>query len=121
MARLIDYDEFKWQLTHWRDNKGWSHQIDKMVFNLMELDEAMEKTPTVDIDVITESHEKIGYDKGFRDGYAQAMSEVKHGHWVMSDSDYEWECSSCGYGYTDYRTTYCYDCGAKMDEVTDDG
>lgn len=41
---------------------------------------------------------------------------VKHGRWIKSKkSDYNWECSNCGYGLTDYRTTYCYDCGAKMD------
>lgn len=45
------------------------------------------------------------------------VDPVKHGHWVKSNSDYEWECSSCGYGYTDYKITYCYDCGAKMNEV----
>jgi len=45
-------------------------------------------------------------------------SEPKHGRWIKSKkSDYHWECSNCGYGLTDYRTTYCYDCGARMDEV----
>ena len=29
--------------------------------------------PTVDIDAITDSHEKIGYEKGYRDGYAEAL------------------------------------------------
>lgn len=29
-----------------------------------------------DLDKITEEHEKIGYGKGFRDGYAQAMEEA---------------------------------------------
>lgn len=46
--RMIDYDEFKWQLTHWYDSEGWAHQENKMVYNLMELDEAAEKTSTVD-------------------------------------------------------------------------
>ena len=46
------------------------------------------------------------------------VDPVKHGHWIKSEkSDYEWECSACGYGLSDYRTTYCYDCGTKMDEV----
>ena len=48
--KLIDYDEFKWQLTHWYDNEGWAHQENRMVFNLMELDEAMEKTPTIELE-----------------------------------------------------------------------
>lgn len=30
----------------------------------------------IDLDKITEAHEKIGYGKGFRDGYAQAMEEA---------------------------------------------
>ena len=37
---------------------------------------AIEALPTVDIDAITESHEKIGYDKGFREGYAQATVDA---------------------------------------------
>lgn len=42
---------------------------------------------------------------------------IKHGRWIKSKkSDYNWECSNCGYGLSDYRTTYCYDCGARMDE-----
>ena len=46
---------------------------------------------------------------------------VKHGRWIKSKkSDYNWECSNCGYGLTDYRTTYCYDCGARMDENGED-
>ena len=45
-------------------------------------------------------------------------AEPKHGRWIKSKkSDYNWECSNCGYGLSDYRTTYCYDCGARMDEV----
>ncbi|MBQ2175623.1 MAG: hypothetical protein II453_11400 [Alphaproteobacteria bacterium] len=41
---------------------------------------------------------------------------VRHGKWIKSEkSDFEWECSECGYGLTDYKLTYCYDCGAKMD------
>ena len=59
------------------------------------LEEAIERVPTVD--------------------------PVKHGHWIKSEkSDHEWECSACGYGLSDYRTTYCYDCGAKMDEVNNE-
>lgn len=79
--------------------------------------------PTVDIDAITESHERIGYDKGFRDGYAQATSEVRHGHWIdckgSDGKDYR-KCSECL--HTQNITgllNYCPICGAKMDEVED--
>jgi len=54
--------------------------------------------PTVDIDAITESHERIGYDRGFSDGYAQATSEVRPGHWESSQGLAEVgevQCSNC--------------------------
>ena len=85
--------------------------------------------PTVDIDAITESHEKIGYDKGFRDGYAQATSEVRHGHWINHFDDLfpmesTVECSICGekeWMMTIINHNYCPNCGAKMDEEGEDG
>ena len=49
------------------------------------------------------------------------IDPVKHGEWVAFDPlnmerPYNWVCSSCGYGCVDYRTTYCHDCGAKMED-----
>lgn len=90
--------------------------------------------PTVDIDAITESHEEIGYDKGFRDGYAQAIEEeVRHGHWIRSSDGYWDECSKChasidiSMGSDLYNADgdevehdWCPHCGAKMDEVEDE-
>ena len=74
--------------------------------------------PTVDIDAITESHEKIGYDKGFRDGYAQATVDAeRHGHWC-STWDTTVKCSECGW-FAGGKYNYCPHCGAKMDEVED--
>lgn len=49
---------------------------------------------------------------------------IRHGKWIESEkSDFNWECSECGYGLTDNKLTYCYDCGAKMDldEVNNEG
>lgn len=98
MGRLVDYDELKWQLTHWYDNEGWAHQENKMVFNLMELDEAMEKTPTID--------------------------PVKHGHWINDKGLYK--CSVCNELWCHWWANtvpiermnkmmrYCPLCGAKM-------
>lgn len=43
---------------------------------------------------------------------------VKHGHWIV-DEDGNIKCSECGHhGVGD---NYCERCGAKMDEVTDNG
>lgn len=86
---------------------------------------AVENAPTVDMDAITESHEKIGYDKGFRDGYAQVISEVRHGRWErVAEQPYFRKhyhtlcCSEChSEGYAKWK--YCPNCGAKMDEVED--
>ena len=46
---------------------------------------------------------------------------VRHGHWVRTDKTdkFTWECSECGYGLTDCKLSYCYDCGCKMEEVTE--
>ena len=46
---------------------------------------------------------------------------VRHGHWVHTDKTdhFSLECSVCGFGFTDTKLTYCYDCGALMDEVTE--
>lgn len=50
-----------------------------------------------------------------------SIDVVKHGRWVRTTkADYAWECSVCGYGLCDNRTTYCYDCGARMDGDTDE-
>ena len=47
---------------------------------------------------------------------APTIDAVKHGRWIRTTkADYAWECSACGYGLCDNRTTYCYDCGARMD------
>lgn len=39
------------------------------------------------------------------------------GKWIRCETaDYNWCCSVCGCGFTDFRHNYCYDCGAKMEE-----
>ena len=50
--------------------------------------------------------------------------EVKHGHWIKIGSQYSirnMKCSICGeevFGDVDTEK-YCFNCGAKMDEVTE--
>lgn len=37
--------------------------------------------------------------------------------WIKcKTANYNWCCSKCGYGYTDHKLSYCYDCGAKMSD-----
>lgn len=44
--------------------------------------------------------------------------EVRHGEWVEGDygETIKLACSSCGAPF-EYRTTFCPDCGAKMEEL----
>ena len=129
--KLIDADALWEQITQHRP------------FDALAL---IEDAPTVDIDAITESHEEIGYDKGFRDGYAQATVDTvptefhdkcmqieiekrfelelkeKHGHWISDNAQIADRCSACGLSinWSLYKTPYCPFCGAKMDEVDDE-
>ena len=72
MGRLIDADRLKAHYCWWAGgSKEMSIDEAKKTF-----DTIIDVQPTVDIDAITESHEKIGYDKGYRDGYAQATVDA---------------------------------------------
>ena len=49
--------------------------------------------------------------------YPYLESQKIKGKWVRCETaNYNWCCSVCGCGFTDYRLNYCYDCGAKMEE-----
>ena len=93
---------------------GWNDAINAVV----------ECTPTADVESLIIRHEDIGYERGYRDGYAEATDDaelVKHGYWVKND-DGDYHCSLCqaivelDEKYQHYWR-YCYHCGAKMDEV----
>lgn len=46
---------------------------------------------------------------------AYLSNKLPTAHWLECDkADFKYCCSRCGYGYTDNKTSYCYDCGAKM-------
>lgn len=110
MSRLIDADKVAEAIA-------WLDEYDFVIWH--DVQECIDKVPTVDIDAITASHEQIGFDKGFRDGYAQATSEVRLGRWINCSeifSDGDFECSVCQKRVWD-NTDYCPNCGAKMDEV----
>ena len=118
--RLIDADRLKAHYCWWSGgSKEMTIDEAKKTF-----DTIVDVQPTVDIDAITESHEKIGYDKGFRDGYAQATVDaepVRHGHWInhyddLFPEDSTIECSLCHEHYYELVTyeNYCPNCGAKM-------
>lgn len=68
--RPIDADEMLKRAETW-NTEDW---MDKALYNFMRA--RIIEQPTVDIDAITESHERTGYDRGFRDGYAEALKET---------------------------------------------
>ena len=118
--RPIDADEMLKRAETW-NTEDW---MDKALYNFMRA--RIIEQPTVDIDAITESHERIGYDRGFRDGYAEALKETDNvpdknvGEWIDVNGDGSlWRCSVCGETQCCYDN-YCGNCGAKMDEVKDE-
>ena len=82
----------------------------------------IDEIPTVDVDSLNAKHEDIGYEKGYRDGYAEALDvadntePIRHGHWE-NPMALAGTCSMCGYTILgiidDFK--YCPVCGAKMD------
>ena len=92
--------------------------------------------PTSDVDSLNAKHEDIGYEKGYRDGYAEALEETDNvpdknvGEWIgVSQTKFEklffrsrvFKCSVCG-NYLDFdgvnagrgSANFCPNCGAKM-------
>lgn len=123
--RLVDVDEIK--LPH-----GFFEKVD----NVPKFYEWLGTLPTVDVDSLNAKHEDIGYEKGYRDGYAEALNvtdnaePVRHGHWLFyeePDGYYHSECSECGQWcdedvFLKGKWHYCPNCGAKMDgERREDG
>lgn len=60
-----------------------------------------------------------GYRGMIKDTIAKqpTVDPVKHGHWIV-DEDGNIKCSECG--HRSVGDNYCENCGAKMDEVTNE-
>lgn len=51
---------------------------------------------------------------------AMNAEPVRHGHWIYTPTEpLGYICSECGKSSCSFN--YCSNCGAKMDEVTEDG
>ena len=94
--------------------------------------QALAYAPTVDVESLIAKHEDIGYEKGYRDGYAEALEVTdnaeRHGYWCfeeLPDGYYHWECSECKKWFKEDSMSlaeewkYCPNCGVKMDESKD--
>lgn len=86
MPKLIDADKLK-------EHYAWWDNDDKKIF-----DTIIDLQPTVDAE------------------------PVRHGHWTEERNPmmyqlnpYVWVCDQCGTAFY-YKTPYCGECGAKMDE-----
>lgn len=85
------WNELKETIIELRDNNGTCTQQEVCQFlaNYMNVLEAqMEQIKGKSLDGITEAHEEIGYEKGYRDGYAQAIEDsievIRLNTWVGS-------------------------------------
>ena len=116
MPRLIDAEPLRAKLT-WLNEYDYLHVLNDI-----------KSMPRVNIDSLIAEHEDIGYEKGRRDGYAEAVTDIeRHGHWINHFDDLfpeesTQECSVCHAEQmgTMLNDNYCPNCGARMDEVKED-
>ncbi len=122
--RLIDADKLRKDVLDLPNcPDGYSDTYDKALIIAL-----VEDQPIIDVESLNAKHEDIGYEKGFRDGYAEALEVTddaeKYGHWISHHEPYTWmgytywSCSECGFecGYDKdilHTTNYCPNCGAK--------
>lgn len=107
---LIDADEMLYELSHWKDEKGWYHDNRTDVYHINEIKIVCDRMPTV------EERKKGKWVKA-------------RGSWCTPGGDAVWECSECGKGIHVYgieHGTYgrdvadgqwvaCPNCGAVME------
>ena len=93
MSRYIDVEPM-------RDD--WLHEVNESIFCPNDVLDSIDNQPDADVEPVRHAHwNGIEYDS-YADGYP------------VYD---KWECSKCGNEIsTEDPPTYCYDCGAKMDE-----
>lgn len=111
--RLIDADKLRKDVLDMPNcYNGFSDTYDKSAIIGI-----IDEQPIVGLDEIIVAHEQIGYEKGSRDGYAEALTDKeRHGHWGQYHIEgLKWICSECGSRFeTPYE--FCPHCGAKMDK-----
>ena len=95
--RLIDADKMLYELTHWKDSNGWSHDNGIDVYHISDIKMVCDRMPTVD------------------------AVERKRGRWipiVKGERGYsagDFRCSVCGEPCKCYHLThFCSNCGAEM-------
>ena len=119
MGRLIDAEKLKAHYSWWKDGtREMTMGEAKDIF-----DDIVDLQPTVDAESLITQHEDIGYERGYRDGYAEALEvtddaePVRHGHWAKGIG--MMHCSECGTAWWNEiyirGFKYCPYCGAKMD------
>lgn len=122
--RLIDADEVREHQFHGcYTNIHMASKTDAYMLGWNDaINAVVECAPTVDAESLITRHEDIGYERGYRDGYAEATDDVepvKHGHWYdvsnyLGTGRRMYVCSECGAG-SSREDPYCWHCGAKMD------
>ena len=66
---------------------------------------------------IAEAENRMIFDilKGVESEATADVAEVKHGEWLEEESGLFYCCTNCGYIVEYQLTSYCPNCGAKMD------
>ena len=111
--RLIDADELAERL--WRFELGTREQVAGLVATM----------PTIEAISAEEHAEIVGKLCAKFAEEIKDFEPIRHGHWIYTERGFPLaygynRCSVCGRSIGLDSTDYCPNCGAKMDEVTED-
>lgn len=114
--RLISADALKAALQGLYQVAGWEKR--DIHFSLSDMECNIDYMPTIEVVPLEDyrSMEQTVYK------LTQAIAEaepVKHGRWIhhqYGNTEGYYECDNCG-KINSYKSNYCPNCGAKMDEV----
>ena len=126
MGRLIDADKLKQHYSWWGGLIGDDY-VSELVEQKKVFDTIVDVQPTVDA-VPIENYRSMEQTVFKLNKVIADAEPVRHGHWISHDYDFApaestQECSVCHKEQPIYMVdnNYCPFCGAKMDEVKEDG
>ena len=123
MTRLIDADELKEKFADMRE--GYPIFSNTEMVSTKDIADIIDNAPTVETETLKTAHTKIGYERGFDDGYAKCVedNERPQGEWKYTGMGI-YECTNCGAGYeagiyehcnvNNSEFNFCPNCGAQM-------
>lgn len=87
--------------------------------------EEIDNAPTVTLPIMLDNkydevilaHERIAYERGVADGYAEAIEEMPRGEWIMNKTSVRgrnYTCTACE-KVSRNKFHFCPNCGARME------